>query len=136
MLTNPLKSGDMVKIWHGNRGHDYVILGYNQGDRTLSLLKHNCINLDGSIHASTVAAAETGHYPRSYKEIPVDDFVDGQKVASKINRVVGTKILDRVAISSFVRKTLDNSTMRALNGGHQVFAPVGVTDIRDPATFN
>lgn len=45
--------GTVLKIWHGSRGHDYVVVGADPTAREIHLIKHNSINNDGRIHAST-----------------------------------------------------------------------------------
>lgn len=45
--------GTIVRLWHDTRGHDYVVVGVSRRDKKIALIKHNCINRDGSIHAST-----------------------------------------------------------------------------------
>lgn len=57
--------GTVVKIWHGTRGHDYVVVGVDTNSREVHLIKHNSINQDGSIHAAT-AEAYFSHKKVSY----------------------------------------------------------------------
>lgn len=126
-LNNPLTTGSIVTIWHGNRGVPYVIAGLNRGDKTLSLLRQTCINNDGTIHASTVGF---------HKEIPIEDFMEGIKVAPKVNRVLGTKVINRRALAEFTRQRAGDFRTVALNTTHEVYPPIDVTaDIRNSATF-
>lgn len=126
-LGLPLETGSIVTIWHGNRGIPYVIAGLNRGDKTLSLLKATCINNDGTIHASV---------DDFHKEIAVDDFIEGVKVAGRVNRVLGTKELNRRALASFARQRAGDHRTVALTADHEIYPPVDVTaDVRQPVTF-
>ena len=49
----PIGLGTIVTIWHGHRGHNYVIAGIDKKTRKIFLIKNNCINQDGTIHRAT-----------------------------------------------------------------------------------
>lgn len=114
----PLETGNIISLWHGNRGHLYVVAGLNRGRKTLSLIKHNCINNSGHVHAST---------QRFHLEIPVDDFLEGTKVATKINRVYGLKEINKPALQDFVRNRVGSRTTVALTADHEIYPPIDVT---------
>jgi hypothetical protein len=71
--------GTVLKIWHGTRGHDYVVCGIDTANRQVHLLKHNSINQDGSIHAAT-SRAFYSHKVLNY---------NAQGILNKVNTVVG-----------------------------------------------
>ena len=72
--------GTIVRLWHDTRGHDYVVVGVSRRDKKIALIKHNCINRDGSIHAST-ASYYVAHKTLSYNS---SGFISG------INSIIGT----------------------------------------------
>lgn len=127
--SQPLKTGSMITLWHGNRGNTYVILGYNRGSRTLSCIRHNCINNSGEIHAATRRAG------KFHVEISVDDFLDGIKTAGKVNRVCGEKAMDRTKLQSFVRNDVGSRTLIALKEEHEVYPPLEAFDGRAATSF-
>ena len=132
ILNQPLVTGSIVSLWHGNRGHVYVVAGINRGDKTLDLIRHNCFNLDGTIHKSTIKAAKRRALRRGnpfHKTIPIEDFegLDGVKVASKINRVFGTKEIDKNGLATFVRRHAQSTTLVELKASHEVHPPLAVT---------
>lgn len=54
--TSRISLGTIIRIWHNTRGHDYVVVGISPTDRKIALIKHNCINNDGTIHSSTASS--------------------------------------------------------------------------------
>lgn len=137
-MNEPLTTGSIVSIWHGNRGHMYVIAGINVAAKKLSLIRHNCFNGDGTIHKGTRNSRLT-RSGQFHKEISVEDFedFDGAKVATKVNRVYGQKQINREALSEFVRRDVGRTTLRALKSDHEVYPPLEVTaDHRAPAYFS
>lgn len=72
--------GTIVRLWHDTRGHDYVVVGVSRRDKKIALIKHNCINRDGSIHAST-ANYYLAHKTLNYSS---SGFISG------INSITGT----------------------------------------------
>jgi hypothetical protein len=132
-MNEPLTTGCIVSLWHGNRGHMYVVAGINVAAKTLGLIKHNCINSDGNIHKATRLAG------KFHKEIAVEDFedFDGAKVATKVNRVFGQKQINRQALATFARQDVGSTTLRELKSDHEVYPPLEVTaDHRAPAYFS
>lgn len=71
--------GTVLKIWHGTRGHDYVVAGVDTTAREVHLIKHNSINADGTVHKGT-AASYYSHKKVSYNT---------QGVISKVSTVQG-----------------------------------------------
>jgi hypothetical protein len=135
MEMYPIETGTLVKIWQENRGHDYMVIGLNRGDRTLSLIKNNCINSDGVIHGATQKMSQrTGEF---HKEIPIEDFLegDGSRVAPRIKRVIGTRLYNRSHLSNYVRRAVRSTTLIALKTEHDIYAPIECVDARAAITF-
>ena len=82
------KTGTLVKIWHNGRGHDYAIGCINHTQRTIGLIKTNCINNDGSIHGATKAV---------HKWIPFAELGDN-RIVPGITRILGDREIDTRAI--------------------------------------
>lgn len=123
MNIEPLKTGSIVKIWHGNRGHDYVVLGV-QGrgaSKKLGLLKNSCLNEDGKIRSNTKVM---------HSWVDVEQMED-YGVANKISRVCGTRaIASRGGVADFVRNRLENHELRALKASDEVYANFDSADAR------
>lgn len=128
MNIEPLETGSIVKIWHGNRGYDYVVLGV-QGRGTskkLGLLKNTCLNDDGNVRVNTKKIHSWAGVEQ------MEDF----GVANKIKRVCGTRVnMSRGAINDFVRNRLENSTMRALKASDEIYANFDAADARLAASY-
>lgn len=137
--SQPLVTGSLISVWHGSRGNLYVVAGANLGSKTLSLIKHNCINNDGSIHASTQEAAfRSGkfHLEIPYEELEIDESVDSDiKVVPKVNRVYGTRNINRKELASFVRHSVGSTTLRALKPEHGIYPGLNAEDHRAAVAF-
>lgn len=133
ILSEPLVTGTVLKIWNHNRGHDYMVAGFNRGDKTLSLIKNNCINNDGKIHASTQKFSQrTGSF---HKEILVEELFDGASTAPRVTRVMGTRDFDKAHLSQYVREVVGSRTLVALKADHAVYPPIECTDARSATVF-
>ena len=53
MKNVKIQKGSIVKIWHQPKGLEYVVVGEDTDARELYLLKHTCLNNDGTVHKST-----------------------------------------------------------------------------------
>lgn len=120
-----LTTGTIVRIWHGTRGHDYVIACINSGNRKIGLIKNNCINNDGSIHQALHTQAL---YNNRMKWIEYQNLGD-EKIVTKVNRIVGTRELNRDHIATFVLASAPTGT-RALRASDRLKAGI------DPAMDN
>lgn len=49
---SPVGFGTIIKSWRGSKGLDYILIGINTTKKEIYAIKHNCINQDGTIHAS------------------------------------------------------------------------------------
>lgn len=128
MNIEPLETGSIVKIWHGNRGHDYIVLGV-QGrgaSKQLGLLKNTCLNDDGNVRSNT-------RKMHSWADVEqMEDF----GTVSKISRVCGTRVItNRAGINDFVRDKLRNTTLRALKPRDEVYADFDAPDARIAASY-
>lgn len=110
-MTMPLVNGSVVKIWRGSRGHDYVAVAINRATKKIGLLKHTCINEDGSIHAAVYAV---------HKWVKYEEFGD-QKIVPKITRVVGTRQVDNNQLREFLTQ-VGNTNVLAIKPTHNVVA--------------
>ena len=99
MQISQVKKGSVVKIWHHPRGHDYVVAGYNPTKKHLNLVKLNCLNNDGNVHAST----SKFHKHLKYTKIGSKYVVKG------VNKILGSRDLDD---SGLARLNDDNSNKR------------------------
>lgn len=119
-MTMPLQNGSVVKIWHGTRGHDYVVVAINRAQKKIGLIKHTCINNDGSIHGNTL---------RVNKWIPYEEL-GVQKIVPRITRVVGTREVDNSILRDFLIATGETRVI-AVSTAHNVVASVDrVNDAR------
>ena len=64
-MALPLLNGSVVKIWHGTRGHDYVVVCIDRNAKKIGLLKHTTINYDGSIHGAVTGVRKWIPYEES-----------------------------------------------------------------------
>jgi len=112
-MTMPLQNGSVVKIWHGTRGHDYVVVAINRAQKKIGLIKHTCINNDGSIHGNTL---------RVNKWIPYEEL-GVRKIVPRITRVVGTRDVDNSLIRDFLVATGETRVV-AVSAAHNVVASV------------
>lgn len=88
--------GTVLKIWHGTRGHDYVVVGIDKSNREVHLIKHNSINQDGTIHAST-SKAFYSHKKVSYNT---------SNILTKVSTVQGQcKRLDLTTLKAHFKNT-------------------------------
>lgn len=135
--SQPIVTGSVISVWHGCRGHLYVVAGVNRGDRTLSLIKNNCINNDGSIHAATQRAARF-HVELPYRDLGIDeDGVESEiKMVPKVNRVYGTREINRKELASFVRHCVGSTTLRALKVEDCIYPSFNAEDHRSATVFN
>ena len=119
-----LQTGTIVRIWHGTRGHDWVVACIDTQSKQIGLVKNNCINNDGSIHRALV---EQANYANRLKWIGYQNLGD-EKITPKVNRIIGTRELNREHIASFVLASAPNS--RAVRKSDKVKAGI------DPAMDN
>lgn len=49
---SPVSFGTIIKAWRGSKGLDYILTGINVAKKEIYAIKHNCINEDGTVHAS------------------------------------------------------------------------------------
>lgn len=127
MEISPLKTGEIVKIWHGNRGYDYVILGV-QGtgaDRKLGLLKNTCLNDNGYVRLNT---------RKMHSWVPVKQMEE-YGVANRIKRICGTRVMNKHGITAFVRHRLKNVRMRALKESDEIYANASANDARIATSY-
>lgn len=134
MHTQPLQTGSVVSVWHGSRGNLYVLAGINFGSKTLSFIKHNCINNDGSIHKLTKQAGKI-HLTVPFEILEDDETEETLKIVPKINRVLGTRNINFVELATFVRRDVGSNTMRCLKPEHAVYPGVEAEDHRLATTF-
>lgn len=127
MRFRPLKTGTLIEIYRGNRGHVYMVAGYDRRNSQLRLIKNTCVNNDGSIHASTVDY---------HKTIRVHaGVIEGQQFlnAPAIKRVIGERCLDReqaVKVGSFVRNRLGDRNTKFLKENQAIYPPIMCLDGR------
>lgn len=96
--VTPVTTGTIVRIWHDSRGHDYVVMGRKTDTKQVMLLKHNCINNDGSIHASTIQ-----HGYISHKELRYTD----QGIVQGVRNIVGCMEKSSDRFTNFVKNVED-----------------------------
>lgn len=127
-----LTTGSVVKIWHGTRGHDYVVAGYNARRGEIGLIKHTCIKNDGTLHESTKQSfRRKGEY---HSVVKVTDLMEGAKEAPAIVRVVGTREVNRAAMVDIVTNILGKSDT-ALQDRHSVYPCTEGHDARVATTL-
>lgn len=112
-----IKTGTLVKIWHNGRGHDYAVACLNASTNEIGLIKNNCINNDGSIHAATRKAGKV-HKWLTYNNL------GGQRIVPRITRVLGDRELDGEAIYEFLREAhiLDNDIVTIVHPTHNIYS--------------
>lgn len=49
---SPITFGTIIKAWRSHKGLDYILVGINTTKKEIYAVKHNCINENGSVHAS------------------------------------------------------------------------------------
>lgn len=119
-MTMPLQNGSVVKIWKGTRGHDYVMVAINRTAKKIGLIKHTCINDNGSIHGSLT---------RVHKWIPYEKL-GAQIIVPRITRVVGTRHVDNNEIRQFLLDCGEDQVV-AVSPAYNVIAGADiVTDAR------
>lgn len=96
--STPVTTGTIIRIWHGSRGHDYVVMGRKTDTKQVMLLKHNCINNDGSIHAATIK-----HDYISHKELRYTD----QGIVQNVKTIVGCMEKTGSRFTNFVKNVQD-----------------------------
>lgn len=102
-----IQTGTLVKIWHNGRGHDYVVGCLDHDARRVGLVRNNCINTDGSIHAATARAANM------HKWIPYHELGE-QRIVPSFTRIIGDREIDtRAMYDALVRPY-------AIETGHNV----------------
>lgn len=123
-----IKTGTVVKIWHNGRGHDYVVTCINSSNQTIGLIKNNCINNDGSIHASTAKAG------KMHKWTPYA-LLGEQKIAPRITRILGDREIDSEKIYDFLRNNneLNGDNVTIVHPTHNVYS--SAQDNRTAVTY-
>jgi len=100
--------GTVLKIWHGSRGHDYVVVGADPTSREVHLIKHNSINSDGTIHAST-AKSYFSHKKLSYNTSGVINKVS--TVQGHCSRLDVAHLNEHFKTTSVTPKALQNLSL-------------------------
>ena len=121
-----VKTGTLVKIWHNGRGHDYALACINHSQKSIGLIKNNCINNDGSIHASTKGI---------HKWLPFGELGD-TRIVPGITRVLGDRVLDTRAIYDTLivpHVTLTGDAVTVVLPEHNLIA--NVQDNRTSVTY-
>jgi len=127
MISEPLTTGTVVKIWNENRGHDYVIIGIKNSrtNKELALVKNTCINNDGRFHASTKKI-------HSWIKIKkVEDF----STAVRVVRVEGVRTINRTHVADFVRNRCGDTTIRSLRGSDSIYPSLSAVDARTSTSY-
>ncbi len=119
-----LRTGSIVRIWHGTRGHDYVIACVNRAERKIGLIKNNCINNDGSIHASTNDVHKWVDYQN----------LGGERIVPKINRVIGYRAINDEYLVDFLRIVAPQNVI-ALREDYNVRAGIDLAQDNRAATM-
>ena len=91
----PLITGNIVKIWHGNRGHDYIVVAAQKDTSRVGLIRNTCLNNDGTIHKSKLRSMVAR---RNRGESIFDSEIDIEQSTQKpgnINIICGYRIIDR-----------------------------------------
>ncbi|RLA61412.1 MAG: hypothetical protein DRQ78_08725 [Epsilonproteobacteria bacterium] len=127
MISQPLVTGSVVKIWNENRGHDYVIVGIQgrSGHKKLGLVKNTCINNDGSFHAAT---------RKIHSWIKVEQMEDFG-TAPRVVRVEGSRVISRNHVTNFVRSRCGNRSLRSLKASDEVYPDLGSIDARSATSY-
>ena len=89
----PLITGNIVKIWHGNRGHDYIVVAAQKDTSRIGLIRNTCLNNDGTIHKSKLRSMVNR---RNRGESIFDSEIDIDQSTQKpgnINRVCGKRMV-------------------------------------------
>ena len=81
MQLDSIELGTVIKIWGHPKGHDYVVAGEDLQKKELLLIKNNCLNTNGTIHASTTRF----HKKLSYEKI------GNNRVVSGVTRILGQR---------------------------------------------
>jgi hypothetical protein len=100
--------GTIIKIWHGTRGHDYVCVGVDASKKELHLIKHNSINADGAIHAST-AKAYFSHKKVSYNNLGIISGVS--TVQGHCNRLDMPTLIKHLSNSNISVESLNSTKL-------------------------
>ena len=128
MISQPLVTGSIIKIWQENRGHDYMVLGVKgiAGNKKLGLIRNNCVNNDGEIHAAT---------KRIHKWIDIEKQ-DGFNTVANAKRVEGTRSYSRTGIRNFVRGRIHDVSLKALKLSDEIYADLGAIDSRSSSLYD
>lgn len=92
MQISNIKKGSVIKIWAHPKGHDYVVVADNPTKKSLYLLKRNCINKDGSVHASTKKFHKTLSY----------STVGSNRVLNGVTKILGETDLTNCVLGPLV----------------------------------
>ena len=119
--------GTIIKGWRDSKGLDYIIIGINTNRKELYAVKHNCINRDGSIHASVT------RHKRVFKYTTTPSGQVG--IVKGITSVLGQKrSLDAAKISQF-NLNVDNSVGVIPFSTINFFTPA-IADRRQTTVYN
>lgn len=118
-----LRTGSIVRIWHGSRGHDYVIACVNRAEKKIGLIKNNCINNDGSIHAATNEVHKWVEYHN----------LGGERIVPRINRVIGYRGISEQRLVDFLRIVAPNNVI-ALREDYNLKASIDLAQDNRAAT--
>lgn len=113
-ILDQLQFGSVVRLWHGTRGHDYVVCGVDRTTDELMLLKNNCINKDGSVHKAT---------KRIHKTIPMIKLRKDSYAISRISVIMGLRTgLDKKELRQFIETVRSNNKIRTLKPKYEYIA--------------
>lgn len=127
MISQPLVTGSVIKIWQENRGHDYMVVGVKGrgAAKRLGLLRNTCVNNSGEIHAAT---------NKIHKWVKVE-HLDDLNMAVKVKRVEGTRSYTRDGIRSFVRNRIRDMGLRALKASDDIYPSLSAIDSRSSSIY-
>ena len=110
---SPIGFGTVVKAWRGSKGLDYIIVGINTQAKEIYTIKHNCINQDGSVHASV------NRHRRVFKYTETPSGVFG--IVRGLTTVLGQK------------ETIDFNAVQRLN--RSVAADINIDDFSNISLY-
>ena len=130
-MSKPLITGNIVKIWHGSRGHDYIVLAAEVGSSKRGLIKATCLNNDGTINKHTLAKmvrkANAG-------QLIFDKIVDINKEqitpTGMIRRINGTRMVAPGVVTQLLTSFQIGSQWEFVNKQTAIYPPLTALDAR------
>lgn len=105
---SPLSFGTILKSWRGSKGLDYITVGINTDRKEIYAIKANCINEDGTVHASV------RRHKRVFKYTVTPSGQFG--IIKGITSVLGQKqYLDPEILDQFNRRVDDTISVTSFN---------------------